>query len=55
MVVNKMDLVGFKEEVFRPIQDDLHALLAELEVECGKLAEFESGGLKPCCGESQWG
>ena len=31
--VNKMDLVDFKEEVFRPIQDDLHALLEELEVE----------------------
>jgi bifunctional enzyme CysN/CysC len=31
--INKMDLVGFKEEVFRPIQNDLHALLEELEVE----------------------
>ena len=31
--VNKMDLVEFKEEVFRPIQDDLHALLQELEIE----------------------
>ncbi|MDG0868283.1 sulfate adenylyltransferase subunit 1 [Candidatus Lucifugimonas marina] len=31
--VNKMDLVDFKEEAFRPIQDDLHALLEELEIE----------------------
>ncbi len=31
--INKMDLVDFKEEVFRPIQDDLHKLLTELEVE----------------------
>jgi bifunctional enzyme CysN/CysC len=31
--VNKMDLVDFKEEAFRPIQDDLHTLLEELEIE----------------------
>jgi bifunctional enzyme CysN/CysC len=31
--INKMDLVDFKEEVFRPIQDDLHSLLTELEIE----------------------
>jgi bifunctional enzyme CysN/CysC len=31
--INKMDLVDYKEEVFRPIQDDLHALLTELEIE----------------------
>ncbi|MCZ6539655.1 MAG: GTP-binding protein [Chloroflexi bacterium] len=31
--INKMDLVEFREEVFRPIQDDLHALLEELEIE----------------------
>jgi bifunctional enzyme CysN/CysC len=31
--INKMDLVDFKEEVFRPIQDELHDLLDELEVE----------------------
>ncbi|MBN4064852.1 GTP-binding protein, partial [Dehalococcoides mccartyi] len=31
--INKMDLVDFKEDVFRPIQDDLHALLEELEIE----------------------
>ena len=30
--VNKMDLVEFKEEVFRSIQEDLHALLEELEI-----------------------
>jgi bifunctional enzyme CysN/CysC len=28
-----MDLVDFKEDVFRPIQDDLHELLTELEIE----------------------
>ena len=31
--INKMDLVDFKEEAFRPIQDDLHQLLTELEIE----------------------
>jgi bifunctional enzyme CysN/CysC len=31
--INKMDLVDFKEEVFRPIQDDLHDLLEELKIE----------------------
>ncbi len=31
--INKMDLVDFREEVFRPIQDDLHALLEELRIE----------------------
>jgi bifunctional enzyme CysN/CysC len=31
--INKMDLVDFKEDVFRPIQDDLHELLTELEIE----------------------
>jgi bifunctional enzyme CysN/CysC len=31
--INKMDLVDFKEEVFRPIQDDLHSLLEELQIE----------------------
>ncbi len=31
--INKMDLVDFREDVFRPIQDDLHALLEELRVE----------------------
>ena len=31
--VNKMDLVDFSEDAFRPIQDDLHALLEELEIE----------------------
>ncbi len=31
--INKMDLVDFSEEVFRPIQDDLHALLEELRIE----------------------
>ncbi len=31
--INKMDLVDFREEVFRPIQDDLHAMLDELRVE----------------------
>ncbi|MCH8910509.1 MAG: GTP-binding protein [Chloroflexi bacterium] len=31
--VNKMDLVDFREAVFRPIQDDLHALLDELQIE----------------------
>ncbi|MCZ6854851.1 MAG: GTP-binding protein, partial [Gammaproteobacteria bacterium] len=31
--INKMDLVDYQEEIFRPIQDDLHALLEELEVE----------------------
>ncbi|NQW21562.1 MAG: 50S ribosome-binding GTPase [Chloroflexi bacterium] len=31
--INKMDLVGYSEEVFRPIQSDLHALLQELEIE----------------------
>ena len=30
--INKMDLVDFKEEFFRPIQDDLHDLLTELEI-----------------------
>jgi bifunctional enzyme CysN/CysC len=30
--INKMDLVDFKEEVFRPIQDDLHELLEELQI-----------------------
>ncbi len=31
--INKMDLIDFREEVFRPIQHDLHALLEELEIE----------------------
>ena len=31
--INKMDLVDFSEDVFRPIQADLHALLEELEIE----------------------
>ncbi len=31
--INKMDLVDFSEDVFRPIQADLHALLQELEIE----------------------
>jgi bifunctional enzyme CysN/CysC len=31
--VNKMDLVDFKEDIFRPIQDDLHTLLDELGIE----------------------
>ncbi len=30
--INKMDLVDFREDVFRPIQDALHALLIELEI-----------------------
>jgi bifunctional enzyme CysN/CysC len=30
--INKMDLVDFKEDVFRPIQDDLHDLLIELGI-----------------------
>ena len=31
--INKMDLVDFKEDVFRTIQSDLHDLLTELEIE----------------------
>ncbi|MDA1280696.1 MAG: GTP-binding protein [Chloroflexi bacterium] len=31
--VNKMDLVEFREDVFRPIQSALHTLLEELQVE----------------------
>jgi bifunctional enzyme CysN/CysC len=31
--VNKMDLVGFKEDIFRQIQDDLHILREELGIE----------------------
>lgn len=31
--INKMDLVDFKEDVFRSIQSDLHALLEELGIE----------------------
>jgi bifunctional enzyme CysN/CysC len=31
--INKMDLVDFSEDVFRPIQAELHALLEELEIE----------------------
>jgi bifunctional enzyme CysN/CysC len=31
--INKMDLVDFREEVFRPIQDDLHDLLEELGIQ----------------------
>ena len=31
--VNKMDLVDFSEDVYRPIQDELHRLLEELQVE----------------------
>jgi bifunctional enzyme CysN/CysC len=31
--INKMDLVDFKEDVFRTIQNDLHALLTELEID----------------------
>jgi len=30
--INKMDLVDFSEGLFRPIQDDLHALLIELGI-----------------------
>ena len=30
--INKMDLVDYREDVFRPIQDDLHRLLMELDV-----------------------
>ena len=31
--VNKMDLVGFSEDAFRPIQYDMHTLLDELQIE----------------------
>ena len=31
--INKMDLVDFREDVFRPIQGDLHVLLEELQTE----------------------
>jgi bifunctional enzyme CysN/CysC len=31
--VNKMDLVGFSEDIFRSIQNELHALVAELGIE----------------------
>jgi len=31
--INKMDLVDFKEDVFKTIQSDLHDLLTELEIE----------------------
>ncbi|MEC9293468.1 MAG: GTP-binding protein [Chloroflexota bacterium] len=31
--INKMDLVDFREDIFRPIQDDLHSLLIELGIE----------------------
>ena len=30
--INKMDLVDFREDIFRPIQDDLHSLLIELGI-----------------------
>ena len=30
--INKMDLVDYREDVFRPIQDDLHSLLIELGI-----------------------
>jgi len=30
--INKMDLVDFREDIFRPIQDDLHDLLIELGI-----------------------
>ncbi len=31
--INKMDLVDFREGIFRPIQDDLHGLLTELGIQ----------------------
>ena len=30
--INKMDLVDFREDIFRPIQDELHVLLSELRI-----------------------
>jgi len=30
--INKMDLVDYREDIFRPIQDDLHSLLVELGI-----------------------